>query len=62
MLTLGIAEFQAKYRTSDGSVKAVVLPSNTGHIEEGITVDFRHKYSTIVAEYRSFNDKDCIRH
>lgn len=62
MLTLGVAEDQAKCRATDGSVKAVVLPLNVGHVEKGITVEFRHKYATTVTEQRSFNDKNCIRH
>ena len=62
MQTLGIAEVQAKCRCTDGSVKAVVLPSNIGQVEEGITVEFRHEYATTVTEHRSFNEKDCIRH
>lgn len=54
MLTLGIAEAQAKCRSTEGSVKAVVLPSNIGHVEEGVTVEFRHKYTTTMTEHRVF--------
>lgn len=62
MLTFGIAEVQAKCRSTEGTMKAVVLPPNIGHVEEDITVEFRHKYTTTVTEHWSFNDKDCIRH
>lgn len=61
MLTLGIPEVQAKCRCTDGSVKARVLPSNIGHVEEGVSVEFRHKYATTVTN-QSFNEKDCTRH
>lgn len=54
MLTLGIAEAQAKCRSTEDSVKAVVLPSNIGHVEEGVTVEFRHKYTATMTEHRVF--------
>lgn len=47
----------SKCRSTDGSVKALILLLNIGHIEEGISVEFRPKYSTNVTEHGSFNEK-----
>lgn len=55
MLTLVQAAARAKCRCTDGTGKAVVLPSNIEHIEQATTGEFRHKYVTTVSEHRSFS-------
>lgn len=54
MLTLVQSAAQAKCRSTDGTGKAVVLPSNIEHVEQGATGEFRHKYATTVPEHRFF--------
>lgn len=51
MLTLAQAAAQAKCRSTDGTGKAVALPSNIEHVDEGTTGGFRHKYATTVSEH-----------
>lgn len=52
---------QAKCRSTDGTGKAVVLPSNIERVDEGTTGEFRHKYAT-VSEHGSFMGKalNCV--